>query len=917
MGQTNHMKDVVALVDSEEAHEHVSGSAAFSSTGLTTEDDLLDHSTSCASFSGFWDCQDEARSKTGYDCKTFVNTWYVNPLTLPIGVRSRKIDVTNIHSESKFLEACRNTWADVIVGEDLQWQEVQVPEGFGLSRQQIILSQESSADHQVALFRYAGFPILEQVRAMIFRRSDLAIDILRQLSVHRVCGNAGVKCLLSGFGNWQNIQFETWHQVQLQIPILLEIKALIMEPDGSDDDHSDSDSAADSDELSTSAGTDFHDASSQASEVDDVTSLMEGVSPTLRFQPNIPDVPALWLELQGNGGAEAAEDIDMNEDVIVINFDDVQRDLRTAADTSEDDSVLVITFGLGLVSLGRRDFVMYGDDVGALTDRVNVVWSDHAAFGQLHVITVAPQPSMEVARPHVVFIVEVAYVQLDDPLRRAPILVQENGADDMVATPDTYAARVERNQCASSLLSSIGRDAQVIPVGAREVQVSMRGQILAQDRWRLIEDGDLCTVQFGAYPKHVAEAERHLSRAAPMFVDLRNIVEHYDLLRIEICCHGISPQNRPLGMRSLWVTYGQMLHNSWFSEAKSLWPFAVDVAGLIFVARDEVVMLDDESATCTFHFMVNYRAKMEELPILFRQTILAHNDGTSHTESWACNVRFDIPPALLTHHLTHRFFWTRLPRRPAVRRHIGSDILKEGELIDLEFHTHTKANILATLAEYVTHEDDLEEEQISHQHFGHTSDDVDDNSMSLLQVAVFRKQQVQAFKEACDAILSRNDDSQECNTSEPEGNSDLRRKMFADVSDNLTDQDRTHASIPTLGHHVETCDEISSLQRAIDLLTNEDWKGINIDFEQIEELHPMAQKALEIIPLTSDHHGTFHIFTDGTAKDGTAAWSFVVIAKGTMNTDGPSFVLATRETFSSEKTLENLKRPLWMQRPRP
>ena len=829
------------------------------------------HQPQLVASADLWDHSVDDEADRCVKKRTFVVTWYVNPRTFPIGSRSRKVEITNLSSERQFVDACRSVWSDVVTDDVLRWHDVQTPNGFGFSQQHIILSQESRADSQVALFRYAGFPILEQVRALIFPDHSLATDVLRMLSILRVCEAVEVKCSLTGVGDLQHIQFETWDRVHIDAPILIDIKALFMEPDELSD-HPDTDNATVSDGGSTTASveTDLQDLDSQEA---DTFSLMEDISPTLRFQPVIPNVPALWLEYQGENAQNDADDVEMEEDVIVINFDDVASDLRAMTETSNGQPFLVASFGLGLVSLGRRDFEMRTADVAELIDRVHWIWSDHAAFARLHVITVNPQPQLNEARPHLVVIVEVAYVDLQDPLRGAPILIQETGSSDIVANPHVYAARIERNSCTDTILVATGRAAQVVPLGAREVRITLGGRIMGQNVWRLIEDGELCVIHFDPYPPHVAMAESLSDRAVPMFVDLRNVFDFHDLVRIEICCHGISPQNRPLGSRSLWIHYGQMIDGSWYDTAKRLWPFHIDASQLVYVARDEPQVQEDESAICTFHFIVNYRDAEDEIPILIRQTLLAHNDESTHSETWAVNARSDTPPQLLNQHLTQQIFWTRMPRRPHIRRYVATDWLLEGELIELMIYTHTRSHILAILTEYVTHETDLEDEQVSYLQRPQDLADSQDSSVSFLQIASLKQQQTLAFKETCETILY--EDHEAFDTGEADAHasaSQVANQLSSCVNPEVHDLDIAPS---TQSHRPE----LTSLQDALDTLYDTNWIGLNTDFSHIDDLHPFAQKALEATPVPHGQHGTFHVFTDGTAKQGTAAWSFVVLAE--------------------------------------
>ena len=84
---------------------------------------------------------------------------------------------------------------------------------------------------------------------------------------------------------------------------------------------------------------------------------------------------------------------------------------------TEDVMWQVITFGLGIADLGRRDARFSSGMEGELLDKVYQLWHDHAEHGTSEVFYVTPQPRL-VGGPSVVLIVAVQYqeAQVDEPV---------------------------------------------------------------------------------------------------------------------------------------------------------------------------------------------------------------------------------------------------------------------------------------------------------------------------------------------------------------------------------------------------------------------------------------------------------------------------------------------------------------------
>ena len=72
---------------------------------------------------------------------------------------------------------------------------------------------------------------------------------------------------------------------------------------------------------------------------------------------------------------------------------------------------------------------------------------------------------------------------------------------------------------------------------------------------------------------------------------------------------------------------------------------------------------------------------------------------------------------------------------------------------------------------------------------------------------------------------------------------------------------------------------IHELRQILQELQDPEWIGLNHDFQAIPHLHEAAQWAMQSTQQTMATSTTFHIYTDGSCKAGTAAWAFIVVCE--------------------------------------
>ena len=96
-------------------------------------------------------------------------------------------------------------------------------------------------------------------------------------------------------------------------------------------------------------------------------------------------------------------------------------------DTSQNEAIQIITFGIYGSDLGRRDTQC--SDIDELSFRVQVLWGDFRGCGDFLVHFVTPQPDSLVSGPYLAFIVEISPVGIWDTEREVT-LVHDDEKDE-------------------------------------------------------------------------------------------------------------------------------------------------------------------------------------------------------------------------------------------------------------------------------------------------------------------------------------------------------------------------------------------------------------------------------------------------------------------------------------------------------
>ena len=399
-----------------------------------------------------------------------IETWYVDPTRFPIAAQSRDVPLNSQWTLDGFEQACRDTWQELMLPDRFQWWIVQDPLMTSPHvKLRVIIAHNIAPSQTVSLLHYAGLPVFNKFRAVCFEDGTIAGNLIAMIStrLELACSRATVRCVLEYGPPWDFRTTGVQEQVWIHSPTV--IHAQIMELDGdssSEDDavlqeEQDSDHDDVSTHLHTSAGSDTATDSDESSWM--MTSLdassLQPLPPAEGWMPEMADI---------DPGEVEVEDVD-NEAMLLEHQWQALVDIhQSIVGGEEQPNIRVVTYGLGLISLGRREATVRSQDVHVVLAAVADLWSDHAQIAPLQIILVQPQPAQASVQGQIVFIVEVQHLENQDRHRPCPVLIQESGDPSMVLEESTYAAWVGFRGNRATFLSSIQRDDGIFPNGVRD-----------------------------------------------------------------------------------------------------------------------------------------------------------------------------------------------------------------------------------------------------------------------------------------------------------------------------------------------------------------------------------------------------------------------------------------------------------------
>eukprot|EP00438_Fugacium_kawagutii_P033936 Skav230285 [mRNA] locus=scaffold2091:271759:275102:- [translate_table: standard] len=809
---------------------------------------------------------------------TYVETWFLTPRHLEVCISPRRIRITASMTAEEFQAQCHEVWFDVLGAPSrLQFALVQPsPDTFRATCAHVLIGQELLDQHRCILVKCPSWPPLAKHRAVLTRQQDSVIQIF-QTAQHDVARSPPPWHAFLRLVDHMDWHLPIWSTHDR--PILMSGMFLVGDVRRDDDDESSADGtsrsadfAHDEDaasphlsEDSTCAPSDSSTGSLTEVDLSDESSMVSGP-------------PLLYAAVGHSAPAPLQEPVDLTqdgEDIVTQDWDSIMEAVSSVV-FNEDSSPpwVAITFGLGLTDLGRRDCQFHPRHIHLLLENIHALWADHARCGTLKVHYVRPQPELDCDSPYIVLIVEVQISGMIAATPEAVVLTQVTADEPGIVHSSLRAHRLSLPVLLGPLLQHLALDQHCLPVRLREVTVSHNTRVVPLDRTIGMTSGELWQIHVHAFPTAVLRLAPLLHNAERMFMAIHRF--HARATGAEVptfpCfAHGIAPDNQPLGMRSWSVSPHAVEDPEWIHHFLHLWPFHRLGAslGFAFSVSNPPDGLND--ASLELHFVLDYSNDRDHVPVLIHQTLLAHLDDADHQQYLAVRVPRMADQTALGLVVAQDPFW-HFADVPTVVTHEGRPVAQplvpwvHSDVLATTFVVQTRLEILHALFE--TH-------HVDSYFMPDAENAVDSDDSTLLQFRWnFRHVAPTALKAYCCALAcdATSDAPPVCSLPEMDS-----APLLPPPISTPSDEPPPLPSAP-----VSLCahdDVLLALEACLRGLQDTDWVGLNRCFEHLPPLHGAAHFALAHTVAASDQGTRFHVYTDGSASCGRAAWAFNVLVE--------------------------------------
>ena len=392
-----------------------------------------------------------------------IHTWYLSKDRFELCIRSRPVELPIEADNEDFEAACRLAWNDVVIPGRLDAFLVS-PQPTALARHMhFILVQNLDIDQHVMLLKWDPGPILFKHRAVMTHSQDLPLDVLRRAQCDEICRRERVTCALARIEHGDQVFFDNQVPCHYANGELMHAYARLDQESDSDDEN----------DLATQQGSDLGDESTTIPQVDEEDCQLEDSSSDEAaanhawceqevVTQNFDREPYPWERFQDED--DDANDIPQpppQDDEVLIDQHDIdaftiQVNIMANVHAQTQPTCLAITYGVGLVDLGRRDLMFAWNDVHTLVHRIHQLWLDHAARGRLNIHFVRIQPQNLDHRPYLVFLDHIDYGTMH--LNDRCVLMHERGDADSGCRDEPYGAIVHTHASHRALVAQLGHD---------------------------------------------------------------------------------------------------------------------------------------------------------------------------------------------------------------------------------------------------------------------------------------------------------------------------------------------------------------------------------------------------------------------------------------------------------------------------
>ena len=752
-----------------------------------------------------------------------IETWYLSVDAFRVCIHPRTLFLRRYDTFERFQHACQRRWADV-------WDQNTEVNVFTVDSHEVcppgslkvmIVQGQLNALSAIMVTSQA-FPALQQHRAVIVPIQCTVFDVFQQAQFRDVCLRERYTCSLAVCHEGRRMIFSDSELVHLTSGMCVQGVIDRIEDVETDDDESLA-------SVVTSVGTSSEDTE------DDLHSLMSimpswvahsGLTLDNQLDELVEDENTHVWELQ-------PEDVEDNVADLTPHFSEIlDCHLRLMQELDDGATYTVVTFGIGLVDVGRRDFVTSTPDPTTMLEQIKRLWSDHVGRANVEIFLVQDQPTLPIHGRYLVFLVAFQY---EGCLQEA-ILCQQVGGDGEAIESRPHAVRINGDATPFGLLSETGLDEGVYPQGVRDSIVKCRGRVLPEGRYSRFQSGDFCTIYIGSYPRHVERASVRFARAEHFFRDVRWVQQEFGSTSVLCHVHGLSPGGLSLDARGLLFTFEELVSEGWITQVQEFWLFSLPCTMMAYSHHEDPA----SSGANTFHFIVSFANVHRHVPVLLRQAIYAAQDDTAHLEYVVCNVPVDVSQDGIHDLVRQPPFWSGFQTASYINVRGAQSGPYPGARYDVWFQVRRREDILRNLLNIPA------------------VDEVDEaDAMSLLQVHSTLQKDVSAqdeFTEMCLELSRPHEDAFNLEGSEDKGQIQRVSSMVSSDSDACT----------------RTLDMDEQLRTLHDILEElqQPWQGLNDDWTQIPHLHPMAQWAIDTTKRVAAPSRKLHIFTDGSSKQG-------------------------------------------------
>ena len=759
-------------------------------------------------------------------------------------------------------QRCLETWIDLSDGQDIEFHVVKPnPRDVPNALAHIIITQGSIQNRCPLLLNTLALPPLQQNRAILQPVGSNVRDVFRAAQIPQACRSSAVFCQLEGLCDQAWVTYNDEDVVAFDSGAWIGGSIMALDDTSEESDFEQQDEQDEQSDATTGHGL------SDLDEADTMSLVSMSSTAELRLFPH--DVYP-W---EHQGLEEPQQDIvdELEEDDVWIEAHTMEsmreHASRNRIDVGEDPGEwLVITFGLGVADLGRRDTHADITSIQDVEEKVRRLWADHAARGSLEIQFVQPQPILA-DEMSVVLIVVVRYdVDIDDAWRT--VLVMEEAEFDFNPRHQPYAHFVGNRGSARTVAMDIGLQ-ECYPMGTRDCQVFVRGQQLTARGQHQILDGSLCRMCVVPLKEFVCRGRQMISGFDNFYLSLRGLSEaREEPPRVCLRVHGITPRNIPLGHRDVYISVEDVAGMAWIEQIHGQWHFFEYECPRVHFAAQASALEPPDQQVPIFHFIVSYARGHAGKAILVRQRMVSEDGEADQVEMWAVMLDDRRDEHDVFAQLWRPPFWFHPIALSRLTR--GGECLEEvdwgwynGEMLDLRLIVPTRTEMLRVLMEIKMNTFD-DSPVIDH--------------VDLLQLSATQLNRKTPFHEVCLACLP-----QTANISnETEDDLNPRRcEQCSDVDNKVQERPETH----------ENGDDpdVTSLREIVHSLLQEEWHGLSRDFTVVPVHHPAARLAVESTSQMNQTNNVFHVFTDGSVKGPDAAWAFVVLC-GIRNAHGWSFV---------------------------